>query len=347
MQMKTFKARSMTEAVARIKEELGEDAVIVATRRLHDGTVDVTAARERGVTVPPPGPIARHPERAVHAAMSPSPPTCPDHLGATRRALRQSGLDASTVAEVMGAVDQIVPSRAGESVVRREVRTELAARIRTTYGFSNRQGRVVAMLVGPTGVGKTTTIAKIAAVAALTEGKKVGLLTLDTFRIGAVEQLKVYADILSVPFATCGTPDELRSNLDRLRGCDLVMIDTAGRNPFAPGEVSALRPFLDVAPEAEVLLTLQATTRTSELHRINDRHVGLKPTGFVFTKLDESYEFGGLVSLLLRSGKPVTFFGVGQRVPEDLESARPARLAAALLDPTLFEPAHGSISAAA
>ena len=108
-----------------------------------------------------------------------------------------------------------------------------------------------------------------------------------------------------------------------------------------------LKPFLDVAPEAEVLLTLQATTRTTELLRTYDRHASLKPKGFVFTKLDESYEFGGLVTLLLRSDKPVTFFGVGQRVPEDLEAARPARLAAALLDPSLFEATDGCVSSAA
>ncbi len=344
MQMKTFKARSMKQAIARIKDELGEDAVIVATRRLADGTVDVTAARERGVQHEAADAASPTPAAAQRLAAQPA---APDAFADTRKALRQSGLDVSLVSEVMDAVTQIVPGRAGEAVVRREVRTELAARIKATDGFAGRQGRVVAMLIGPTGVGKTTTIAKIAAVAALTERKKVGLLTLDTFRIGAVEQLKVYADILNVPFAACGRPDELRKNLDRLRGCDLVLIDTAGRNPFAPGEVAALCPYLEAAPEAEVLLTLQATTRTSELLRVNDRHAGLKPSGFVFTKLDESYEFGGLVSLLLRTAKPVKFFGTGQRVPEDLEPARPARLAAALLDCTLFEPARGSISAAA
>lgn len=352
MQMKTFKARTMTEAVRRIREELGEDAVIVATRRLNDGTVDVTAAVERGVPSPATATVlpqasqsAAHPSRAPHHSQA--APAGVDHFGKVRKALRQSGLDPASATEVMDEVTRILPARAGESVIRREVRTEVAARIHASDGFSGRQGRVVAMLVGPTGVGKTTTIAKIAAAAALNERKKVGLLTLDTFRIGAVEQLKVYAEILSVPFAACGTPAELRMNLDRLRGCDLVLIDTAGRNPFAPGEVAALRPFVEAAPEAEVLLTLQATTRTSELLRINDRHAGLKPRGFVFTKLDESYEFGGLVTLLLRSGRPVAFFGTGQKVPEDLEPARPARLAAALLHPTLFAPTDGAISSAA
>ena len=280
-----------------------------------------------------------HPTQAP-ISKAPSAFDAVDHMGATRRALRQSGLDTSLVNEVIDAVTNILPRRAGEAVVRREVRTEVAARLKATDGFAGRKGRVVAMLVGPTGVGKTTTIAKIAADAALRERKKVGLLTLDTFRIGAVEQLRVYADILAVPFAACGRPQELRMNLDRLRGCDLVLIDTAGRNPFAPGEVDAIKPFLQAAPEAEVLLTVQATTRTAELMRIHDRHSGVRPRGFVFTKLDESHEFGGLVSLLLRTALPVTFFGIGQRVPEDLEAARPARLAAALLDPSLFEPAR-------
>ena len=378
MQMKTFRARSISEAVAQIKAEMGEDAVLVATRRLPDGTVDVTAAEERGV----PGAADRRPTAASaygRAAVTPPaipevteppvPPQAPirrvegglpaavralqlpassvDSLDEARKALRQSGLDPALVGEVMTSVTQLLPPTAGESVVRREVRTEIASRIKATDGFSGRTGRVVAMLVGPTGVGKTTTIAKIAAEALLNERKRVGLLTLDTFRIGAIEQLKVYADILDVPFAACGTPAELRMNLDRLRGCDLVLIDTAGRNPFAPGEVDALRPYLQAAPEAEVVLTLQATTRTAELLRIHNRHAGLNPSGFVFTKLDESLEFGGLVTLLLRSGIPVTFFGVGQRVPEDLEPARPARLAAALLDSTLFEPARGAITAAA
>ena len=309
---------------------MGEDAVLVSTRRLPDGGVDVTAARERGAALAPDRERAAAEPAAVRALRLSAGPL--DRLAGARKALRQSGLDADITADVMQVVGDILPPTAGEAVIRREVRTEIAARIKATDGFSDRSGRVVAMLVGPTGVGKTTTIAKIAALATLRERKKVGLVTLDTFRIGAVEQLRVYADILNVPFAACGSPMELRKSLDRLEGCDLVLIDTAGRNPFAPGEIAVLEPFLAAAPEAEVLLTL---------------HASLKPKGFVFTKLDESYEFGGLVTLLLRADMPVTFFGVGQRVPEDLEAARPARLAAALLDPSLFEATDGCVSSAA
>ncbi|MBP1625843.1 MAG: flagellar biosynthesis protein FlhF [Holophagaceae bacterium] len=189
----------------------------------------------------------------------------------------------------------------------------------------------VAALVGPTGVGKTTTIAKLAAYAKLELKQKVALLTLDTFRLAAVDQLQQYAQILQVPIHVALTVEDLRSALRFYQDRALVLIDTPGHNPKDTETLGQLRRFLDELPEVETHLVLSATTKPKDLADLAQRFEPLKPGRIIFTKLDETSTFGPILSTLVRVKRPLSYLGTGQEVPQDLEMATSRRVADLIL----------------
>jgi len=190
--------------------------------------------------------------------------------------------------------------------------------------------RVLA-LVGPTGVGKTTTIAKLAAMYTLEKGARVALITVDNFRVGAVEQLKTYARIMGLELETAATAQELERAIDRHHDKELILIDTAGRSHRDREKLEELRGVLNTGSAIEVHLCIAATTRDREMREIADRFGVLGVKKILYTKLDESECFGSLVNLQMSDRYPISYFTDGQRVPEDIETASAARLAELVL----------------
>jgi flagellar biosynthesis protein FlhF len=193
---------------------------------------------------------------------------------------------------------------------------------------AGRRARRIAF-VGPTGAGKTTTLAKLAAKAQLEHGRRVGLITIDTYRIGAVPQLAAYADILGVSLEVAHTPEDLSHALARLGDRDVVFIDTVGRSPLGDG-VDGLVPFLATAAADEVHLVLSATTRSHDSLRAARTFARLAPNRLVVTKVDETDDHSGIAAIARGIGLPLTWLGVGQEVPDDIEEASPERLGALL-----------------
>ncbi len=189
----------------------------------------------------------------------------------------------------------------------------------------------VAALIGPTGVGKTTTIAKLASYAKLELKQKVALLTLDTFRLAAVDQLQQYAQILQVPIHVALTVEDLRSALRFYQDRALVLIDTPGHNPKDRETLDQLRHFLSELPDVETHLVLSATTKPKDLADSIQRFEPLNPTRIIFTKLDETSTFGPILSTLARVRRPLSYLGTGQEVPQDLELATSRRVADLIL----------------
>jgi flagellar biosynthesis protein FlhF len=190
--------------------------------------------------------------------------------------------------------------------------------------------RVVA-LVGPTGVGKTTTIAKLAANYRLREKRRVGLITVDTYRVAAVEQLRTYADIIDLPMEVVATPREMREAVARMSHLDLVLMDTAGRSPRDEVKIQELKSMLAEAEPDEVHLVLSSTAGAKSLISTAERFADVGTTAALLTKLDEAHSLGHLVSLVRSVPLPVSYLTDGQNVPDDIQVARSNEMASMLL----------------
>jgi len=190
----------------------------------------------------------------------------------------------------------------------------------------NVKPRIVA-LVGPTGVGKTTTIAKLAAVHGLGDGVEVRIITVDNFRIGARAQVETYGKIMGIPVQTVDDPDELRSQIALASDSNLILIDTIGKNPRDKEKFGEMRKLLSVCGESmEVHLVLSATTKSSDLRVIMEQFRLFNYRSVIVTKLDETNHIGNLLSALTPAAVPVSYLTDGQSVPVDIAIASPIRL---------------------
>lgn len=245
--------------------------------------------------------------------------------------LRQSGVSVKALEAIIGTLktlpaegeNQTVKSRLSEVFVR-------LLKFAGTLKMRKNSPRIIA-LVGPTGVGKTTTTAKLAAMYALNRGNKVALITMDIFRVGAVEQLKTYSRIMGIPLGVASTPKELEKAVENYSDCDLILIDTAGRSHKDSEKLTEMRNFFADKIPLEVYLCLSATTKDRELEEILNRFSMFQISKIVFTKIDESESFGNMINLLMKDNLQIAYFTTGQRVPEDIEVATPAKLAEMIL----------------
>ncbi|HEX7714112.1 MAG TPA: flagellar biosynthesis protein FlhF [Bacillota bacterium] len=197
----------------------------------------------------------------------------------------------------------------------------------------------IVALIGPTGVGKTTTIAKLAANYNLFEGKKVGLITIDTYRIAAVEHLKTYGEIINLPVEVVYTPDDLNQAFQNLHDCDLILIDTAGRSPHNQVMMEELKKFLSHSKIGLILLVVSATTKYQDMTSIANNFSRIAFTHLVFTKLDETDSLGPIINLAWKIRRPISYLTTGQNVPDDIEVAKPDKLIAQLFRQHSPEPA--------
>lgn len=178
------------------------------------------------------------------------------------------------------------------------------------------KGRVV--LVGPTGVGKTTTIAKLAGRLALVEKKRVGLITIDTYRIGAIEQLKTYAEIMNIPFKVVITIKEMEEAIEYMKDCDVILIDTTGRSSKNTMQLSELRAFVQKAEPDYVNMVISATTKNRDIESILNGYSELEYGSVIITKLDETTVYGSIYNISQNANKPISFITIGQNVPDDI-----------------------------
>ncbi len=196
------------------------------------------------------------------------------------------------------------------------------------------KGPRVVFFIGPTGVGKTTTIAKLASKFQLEENKKVALLTADTYRIAAVEQLKTYAGILGVPLNIVYSPEDLAKNISNYDDYDLIMIDTAGFSHKSENQKNDMRTLIDSLPanyDKSVYLVLSATTKYKDLMEIADTYKEISDYDLIFTKLDETNTYGNILNIKLYTGSGVSYVTTGQNVPDDIEVIDTQKIVTTLL----------------
>jgi flagellar biosynthesis protein FlhF len=192
-------------------------------------------------------------------------------------------------------------------------------------------GPHVVALIGPTGVGKTTTLAKLAAHLKITEHHSVGLITLDTYRIAAVDQLRKYAEIIGSPLRVVSSPEDLKAAIESMSNCEFVLIDTAGRSPTDTLKLQELRAFLSAAAPDEVHLVLSSTASEACIDSAVARFGEVRVDKILFTKLDEAVHVGVVLNVVRKVNKALSYVTTGQDVPDDIEVVRGRRLAQLIL----------------
>ena len=317
MQVKRYEAHTMPEALRSIRAELGEQAVILETRRLRGGLLGFRRERVQVLAAVQDNPAADLSTNldAVRALLMPPVDTL--RAGWIER-LRDTGVDS--------ALAEAVLDRCGADRTDKDITAELTRRIPIGPALATGQCTRIA-LVGPTGVGKTTTTAKIAARYALTERKKVAMLTIDTYRIGAVEQLRTYARVMGLPLEVVNTPDEMPAAVARHADKDILLIDTVGRSPRRALQLAEIKAFLNAADPVETHLVLAANGGLGYLMETAESFSILEPKRLIVTKLDEMPQWGAIASLTHRTGLPVSFITDGQEVPRNLRPANAGEIA--------------------
>ncbi len=341
MQIRRFEAKDIQEALRQVKETLGPEAIILSTQKVKNPflpckpgggvKVEVVAAIDppatptatAGVPAPPPSrfkPFESGPsagmggDSCLKAILSSS--LSPDFL---------RGL-AGDFKNLRREKQGLLTGEAFQGILRWKVMEAVEVL------ESELKEKKIWAFVGPTGVGKTTTLAKVAAQILLRFNKRIALLTLDTYRIGAIEQLKTYARILRLPFEIAADAETLKKVIDRHQDRDLLLIDTAGRNPHRRDQLEEMKGILNADPRIENHLVLSATTKDADLAAIVQQFSVLPIRSYVFTKIDETEEYTALFNQVLRYKRPLSYFTNGQKVPEDIELATKSRVASLVLN---------------
>jgi flagellar biosynthesis protein FlhF len=207
----------------------------------------------------------------------------------------------------------------------------IAKAVKFTGGITLQGEPRTVALIGPTGVGKTTTVAKLAAHFKLKFKRKVALVTIDTYRIAAVHQLQIYADIIRTPLKVANDPQQLSEEVKSLSDHDLILIDTPGRSQYDVERIAEIERFMTALPQVEIHLLISASTRNGDVYEILDGFGGLGVDGLIFTKLDETARYGAILNAAVRSGRPLSYFTTGQDAAGDIEVATVEKIASLLL----------------
>lgn len=286
--------------------------------------------------------IKRMVGHVLRTSGAPRQPAMPDALLDCYRKLLEAEVASEIADEITAGVRDELNShqQADTAAVQAAVTRRLAAFIPVCAdaGHIGRapDGRPLTIaLLGPTGVGKTTTVAKLAATYKLRHGRQIGLITCDTYRIAAVDQLRTYADIIGLPLRVAMTPGEVRAAAESMRDCDAVLIDTAGRSPRDAGRLEELRSMLDAASPHQRHLVLSSTSSESAMAETASAFAPLGYDRVILTKLDEAVNFGVLVNVARRLRTSLSFVTTGQEVPDHIEAGNAERLARCIMSPAM------------
>jgi flagellar biosynthesis protein FlhF len=368
MKLKTFVARNLNEALAQVKKDLGPEAVILSTqsRRTFSpdsgwphSEVEVKAALDDQSPVggakcsqelpgnrPHPKPLLHQVQDEIQELKElfsqwlrhhDPPAWLAPHkdVAALYHLLVKKGVKSPVLQRWLAKVQSVVAaSDKHPHPVKHDALRLLMDTFEVADPFqdAHKTGPRCWTFLGPTGVGKTTTIAKLAVHFTLVMKKRVGLISLDGNRLGAHDQLAVYGKIIDLPFITANNRHEFLETLKRLKELDIILIDTTGQNPSSPHTQTNLSKFFGGMPELEHHLLLSATWSEGNLAAAIRGFSPVPLHSIIITKVDESQDISGLFNQLCRHRVPVTYLTTGQRIPEDLESASRQRIVGLLLN---------------
>ena len=318
------------QALSNLKDELG------SIRRLVGQLL--TETRRAGASSAPLGSLAG--SSLAHVGQS-------EPLLEQSLRLQEAGIRPELIDRVIGGVrDELSPDELADTqIVAVAVQRHVASMLPVAGAVARAGNRphphtgaprpLVIALIGPTGVGKTTTIAKLAATYALKHGAKVGLITCDTYRIAAVDQLRTYAGIMDMPMKVALTPREAMEAAESLSDCGVILVDSAGRSPQDSVRLEEMGAFLEALAPEQTHLVLNVGSAEDALTHAATRFSTLQPTHLLLTKLDEAVRYGVLINLVQAVGLKISYVTTGQEVPAQIELAQPERLARLVLEAKL------------
>ena len=361
MRIKRFTGPSVKDAMSAVKAEFGSSALILSTKKIGPGAHEVVAAVDYDLSAP----IDLSIENTAKAAAGPAPRTAanagaerlPGELTELRKEIRELNdlkrLCMNVISKTESPLSGVF-ARLEENLVSNGIDRRLAKKIlmNTLSGVTKEKATDIVYLknclkkkvydriavsdplaskgvvafVGASGAGKTTTIAKLAAMNALRKKRRTALITTDTYRIGAVEQLRIYGRLMGLPVEVAKDASDLRALIKAHRDKDLVLVDTAGRGQLDLRDMDELKAMAEAAPEVKFNLVLNSQTRDEALYSSIKGFSSLPLDSLTFTRLDEGSSHGPILNAMVLARKPIAYLSTGSRVPEDIEAASPERL---------------------
>jgi len=344
MKIKKIRARNFKEALALVKKEFGENALILSSEDKKDGRfyVEVTAAIDEDIEIidnshtPQPGPVAP-PEHVLE--MKSEIQNLRRHI----EAMRNSGFEFNLVGEkkkmfhflkeksikeeyALRIIERADDIEDIESVMHEDIeKSGTADESFEKRGLSDKDDRKIIMLIGPTGVGKTTTIAKLASMA-IRQRSKVGLVSFDTFKIGAAEQIRIYSRMIGIPLDIVSDRESFAQSIKRFSDRDLILVDTSGHNPKDQEYIDGLKKIYETDIPIETQLLLSTSSDGDFLMDTYNYYKSIPINSMAFTKTDEAVRMGSIYNLCTLYGKPVHFITTGQKVPGNIEFVDSKRL---------------------
>ncbi len=344
MKIRNFYASDMYDVMLKIKQELGEEAVIISKKRINQKgffgflkpkIFEVTAAVETDTK--------SKEEKIISMKKTEADDILKNEISEIKETVKKlfedknQGIesiveykeDISEVFRMMDLDEKVIHDfdtyckhrSVGKDQINKIILYEfLMNRFNNKINIRQNDSRVI-VFVGPTGVGKTTTIAKIASRESLVNHKKVGLVTIDTYRIGAIEQLKIYANILDISLEVVNQKEEMEEAMENLSDCDIVLVDTTGMSYKNHNQLIDLKGFIDEINDKEVSLVLSMTCKSTDFAGITENYQLLNFDNFILTKFDETQSYGNILNMMYLSNKPLSYISMGQVVPDDLEFA--------------------------
>ncbi|MBI5662692.1 MULTISPECIES: flagellar biosynthesis protein FlhF [Ignavibacterium] len=366
MQVKKFTAQSLSEATKQMKNELGYEAVILSTRVINDRKnpslklYEITAGIDELPDENKPNNISnahktfleelakisdsvyrKNPVKiketygkANEEKIKVSEETIEKKLKSVFRQLADKEVQKSVLVSVMEQMKKYKNFLHPDNI-ENYVKTCLSSLILTkNFDVTPKKNKIVA-LVGPTGVGKTTTIAKLALIAKIIHKLDVGLISIDTFRLGAIDQLQSFADVSHIDLLVAYKPEEMPALLKKFSKKDIVFIDTVGRSQNKAEQLKLNQDFLSTIKIDETLLVLNSSSSYRTLSDVAAKFKAFNYSGFIFSKVDEAPVHGNIVNLITKTGVPVSFITNGQVIPDDILAADSENIANLILNSSL------------